>query len=32
MVYFKKYSPEEIEIDGETLYVLDTEDILAVVK
>ncbi len=32
MVYFKKYSPEEIEIDGEELYILDTEDILAVAK
>ncbi len=32
MVYFKKYSPEELEIDGETLYILDTEDILAVAK
>ena len=32
MVYFKKYSPEEIEIDGGELYILDTEDILAVAK
>lgn len=32
MVYFKKYAPEEIEINGEELYILDTEDILAVSK
>ena len=32
MVYFKKYAPEEIEIEGDTLYKLDTEDILAVAK
>jgi chaperonin GroES len=31
-VYFKKYSPEEIEMDGETYLILDTEDILAVIK
>ncbi|MBP6976672.1 co-chaperone GroES, partial [Candidatus Dojkabacteria bacterium] len=32
MVYFKKYAPEEIEINGEELYILDTDDILAVSK
>ena len=32
MVYFKKYSPEEIEINSEDLYILDTDDILAVAK
>ncbi len=32
MVYFKKYAPEEIEINGENLYILDTDDILAVAK
>lgn len=32
MVYFKKYAPEEIEINGDTLYILDTDDILAVAK
>lgn len=32
MVYFKKYAPEEIEINGEELYILDTEDILAIAK
>lgn len=31
-VYFKKYSPEEIEIDGETYLILEAEDILAVIK
>ncbi len=31
-VYFKKYAPEEIEINGEELYILDTDDILAVSK
>jgi chaperonin GroES len=31
-VFFKKYSPEEIEINGESLYILDTEDILAIAK
>lgn len=32
MVYFKKYSPEELEINGDTYYILDTEDIIAVAK
>ncbi|KKR05554.1 MAG: 10 kDa chaperonin [candidate division WS6 bacterium GW2011_GWF2_39_15] len=31
-VYFKKYSPEEIEIDGTKYLVLEEEDILAIVK
>ena len=31
-VYFKKYSPEEIEIDGEKLLLIDVEDVLAVIK
>lgn len=31
-IYFKKYSPEEIEISGEKYLILDTEDILAVIK
>ncbi len=31
-IYFKKYAPEEIEVDGEEYLILDTEDILAVVK
>ena len=29
-VYFKKYSPDEIEIDGEKYLLIDVEDILAV--
>jgi len=32
LVYFKKYSPEEIEIDGKEYYILESEDILAIVK
>jgi chaperonin GroES len=31
-VYFKKYSPEEIEVDGQEYYILDADDILAIVK
>ena len=31
-VYFKKYSPEEIEIDGDTYLILEAEDVLAVIK
>jgi chaperonin GroES len=31
-IYFKKYSPEEIEINGEKYLIIDTEDILAVIK
>ena len=31
-IYFKKYSPEEIEIEGKKYLLLDTEDILAVIK
>jgi chaperonin GroES len=31
-VYFKKYSPEEIEIEGKKYLLLDVEDILAVIK
>lgn len=32
LVYFKRYSPEEIELDGKEYLVLDAEDIIAVVK
>jgi chaperonin GroES len=32
VVFFKSYSPEEIEIDGKTYLLLNEEDILAVVK
>lgn len=30
-VYFKKYSGDEIEIDGKNLFVIDEEDLLCVV-
>ncbi len=29
-VFFKKYSPDEIEVDGTKYYVLDQDDILAI--
>lgn len=29
-VFFKKYSPDEIEIDGEKYFIVDNMDILAV--
>jgi len=32
MVLFKKYGPDEIEIDGQKYLVADEEDILAVIK
>lgn len=31
-VYFKKYSPDEILIDGDKYLLLDQEDILAIIK
>ena len=31
-VYFKKYSPDELEIDGEKFLLLDAGDILEVIK
>lgn len=31
-VYFKKYSPDELEVDGEKYFLLDNADILAVIK
>lgn len=31
-IYFKKYSPEEVEIEGVKYLILDTEDVLAVIK
>ena len=31
-VYFKKYSPDEVEIGGEKYLLLDQEDILAIIK
>jgi len=32
IVYFKRYSPEEIEIDGKEYLILDQDDILAIKK
>ncbi|NLZ24739.1 co-chaperone GroES [Candidatus Dojkabacteria bacterium] len=32
LIYFKKYSPEEIEVNEEEVYILDAEDILAIAK
>lgn len=32
LIYFKKYSPEEIEIDGEQYLIIDADDILAILK
>lgn len=31
-VYFKKYSPDEVQIDDETYLLIDVEDILAIIK
>lgn len=31
-VYFKKYSPDELEVENEKYLLLDTEDILAIIK
>jgi chaperonin GroES len=31
-VVFKKYSPDEIKIDGEEIYVLSQEDVIAVIE
>jgi chaperonin GroES len=31
-VYFKKYSPDEVQIDEERYLLIDTEDILAIIK
>lgn len=32
IIYFKKYSPNEIEIEGEQYLIVDAEDILAIIK
>jgi chaperonin GroES len=32
LVYYKKYSPEEIEVDGTEYYILESDDILAIIK
>lgn len=31
-VFFKKYSPDEIEVEGQTYYILSEEDVLAILK
>jgi chaperonin GroES len=31
-VVFKKFAPEEIEYEGETLFVIEQDDIIAMVK
>ncbi len=31
-VYFKKYSPDEIEVDSEKYFILDSDDILAILE
>jgi chaperonin GroES len=31
-VFFKQYSPEEVEVDGETYLLVDQDDILAVIN
>jgi chaperonin GroES len=32
IIYFKKYSPNEIEIEGEQYLIVDADDILAIIK
>lgn len=32
MVIFKKYSPDEVEVDNETFLIMDEDAILAVIK
>lgn len=32
IIFFKKYSPEEVEIDGEKYLLVDVTDILGVIK
>jgi chaperonin GroES len=31
-IFFKKYSPDEFEVDGETYLIMDEADVLAVLK
>ncbi len=31
-IYFKKYSPDEIEVDSEKYFILDSDDILAILE
>lgn len=30
-VFFRKYSPDKIELDGETCFIISEEDILAII-
>jgi co-chaperonin GroES (HSP10) len=32
IIYFKKYSPNEIEIKGEQYLIVDAEDVLAIIS
>jgi chaperonin GroES len=32
IIYFKKYSPNEIEIEGEQYLLVDAEDVLAIIS
>jgi chaperonin GroES len=32
IIYFKKYSPNEIEIEGEQYLIVDADDVLAIIK
>lgn len=32
LIYFKKYSPEEVEVDGEQYLIVDADDVLAVLS
>ena len=31
-VMFKKYSPDEVKVDGQTLLILDESDLLAIIE
>jgi chaperonin GroES len=31
-VVFKKYSPDEVKIDGEEIYVLTQDDVIAIIE
>lgn len=32
VIFFKKYSKEEITVDGEEYYIVEADDILAIIK
>jgi chaperonin GroES len=32
LIYFKKYSPEEVEVDGEQYLIVDADDVLAIIS